>query len=385
MRENVPTAKRLVIKVGTRVLTESDNTLSLEVVRKIAAHSSNLIDEGKEVVIVSSGAIALGLNRMGLASRPKEINLLQAAAALGQSHLMQAYETAFRTTGRETAQILLTLEDIQKRDRYLNIRNTLLTLWEFRTVPVVNENDTVSFSEITFGDNDILAAHLANMIDADLLLILSDIGGLYDRDPRKTRQAELIAEVPRIDAQLFRSARGKGSAVSSGGMESKLKAAQIATRGGSGVIIAGGGETPLDRLLAGEEIGTYFLPAPRRIRGKKKWIAFNPKVEGSIVIDSGGERAIIQRRKSLLPAGITEVHGRFKMGSNVSIRNQRNEEIARGLTNFSSDELERIKGLRTDKIPQVLGTGSYFEEAVHRDNMAIVPDGSEQNGPEKIV
>jgi glutamate 5-kinase len=287
---------------------------------------------------------------------------------------MQSYETEFESYRCETAQILLTLEDIQDRDRYLNIRNTILTLWEYGAVPIVNENDTVSFEEITLGDNDMLAAHLCIMIDADLLVLLSDIDGLYDRDPRGVEKAEIIRNVARISDDLVRSARGKGSTVSSGGIESKVRAAQIATRGGIGAVIANGKSVDLNRLLAGEELGTFFVPGKRRIRGKKKWIAFNPNVEGKIFIDSGGERAITNSRKSLLPAGITGIEGSFKMGSNVAILSETGREIARGLTNFSSDDLEKIKGLQSSKIAQVLAVANYFEEVVHRDNMVVLGD-----------
>jgi glutamate 5-kinase len=372
MREGVSDVKRLVLKLGTRVLTENDNTLSSSVLRRIVGEAAELIRREKEIVIVSSGAIALGLSRIGLDRRPREINLLQAAASLGQSRLMQAYETEFKSARCETAQILLTLEDIQNRDRYLNIRNTILTLWEYGAVPIVNENDTVSFEEITFGDNDILAAHLAIMIDADLLVLLTDIDGLYDRDPKSEQKAEIIKSVKRVDADLIKSASGKGSSFSSGGMESKLRAAQIATRGGIGAVIANGKSIDLIGLLEGGEIGTFFVPAKKKIRGRKKWIAFNPNVEGKIIIDAGGERAITKNRKSLLPAGVIEIVGTFGMGSNVSILNEKGREVARGLTNFSSGDLNRIKGLQTSRIGQVLGSGDYFEEVVHRDNMVVL-------------
>jgi glutamate 5-kinase len=236
---------------------------------------------------------------------------------------------------------------------------------------VVNENDTVSFEEITFGDNDILAAHLANMIDADLLILLTDTDGLFSSDPRQDENAEIVSTVEKISDEIIGSARGKGSSFSSGGMESKLRAARSATQSGVGVVI-GNGRTPvLLRIAKGEEIGTYFVPAEKRIRGRKKWIAFYPKAEGQLVIDAGGERAICQSRKSLLPAGIMDVIGSFSRGDNVSILNEKRQEIARGLVNFSSSDLQKIKGLKTNKIPQVLGTNTIFDEAVHRDNMVV--------------
>jgi glutamate 5-kinase len=366
-------ARRIVIKLGTRVLTRGDNTVDEPVLGRIVSQAAALLAGGREVMIVTSGAIALGLRRMGLDTRPREINLLQAAASLGQSRLMQAYERKFADCGCETAQVLLTLEDIQSRERYLNIRNTMVTLWQHRAVPVVNENDTVSFEEITFGDNDVLSAHLANMIDADLLVLLSDIDGFYSADPKTDPSAKLIPTVERVEDRLFEFAQGKGSAFSLGGMESKLRAARIATRSGVGVVIARGKSADLAALFAGADVGSFFVPAPRHIRGKRKWIAFNPKVSGTVVIDAGGEKAVVEGRKSLLPAGVTEVTGRFGRGSTVAIVGAGGREIARGLTNFSSDEIARIKGLRSDKIAQVLGSESYFHEVVHRDNMVVVP------------
>lgn len=371
-REKVKSAKRVVIKLGTRVLTESDNTVAYPVLRSIVKQAAELALGGKEIIIVSSGAIALGLSRMRLERRPGDITLLQAAASLGQSRLMHAYENEFAGCGCETAQLLLTYEDIQNRKRYLNIRNTIFTLWSFGTIPIVNENDAVSFSEIRFGDNDLLAAYLANMIDADLLVLLTDIEGLYEKDPKKSPSSRLLSEVRKVDERLLEAVWGKGSSFSSGGMESKLKAARIAAKGGIGTVIASGRTCNLGRLFSGEEIGTFFLPSGRKMQGKKRWIAFSPKVAGRIVIDRGGEKAIVKEKKSLLPAGVRAVYGSFRLGSNVSIENEEHREIARGLSNFSSDEIKLIKGMNSKRIPEVLGSDTYFEEIVHRDNMVIL-------------
>lgn len=370
-RTLIRNAKRIVVKIGTRVLTENDNTLAQDVLSSIVKQVSNLIDGKRRFIIVSSGAIALGLNRMGLQARPSEINLLQAAAAMGQSRLMHFYELEFSKSKHETAQILLTYEDIQSRRRYLNIRNTIFSLWSYGAVPIVNENDTVSYEEIRFGDNDLLSAHLAVMIDADLLLILTSTDGVYDKNPSE-RGAAIIREIPKIGTDVKRLAKGKTSLFSSGGMESKLDAAEVATRSGVAVVIANGKIVNLRELLDGGEVGTYCVPNKERIKGKKKWIAMGSRIEGKIVIDRGGERAIVKEKKSLLPAGIKEVQGRFGIGSNVSILNEENVEIARGLVNFTSDELGAIKGLHTKKIPEVLGADTFFEEAVHRDNMVIL-------------
>jgi glutamate 5-kinase len=371
-REIVLSSKRVVFKLGTRVLTEGDNTLSIPVLRTIVGQVADLAQAGKQIIIVSSGAIALGLSRMRMDRRPGDITLLQAAASLGQSRLMHAYEDGFAGCGCETAQILLTYEDIQNRKRYLNIRNTIFTLWSFGTIPIVNENDAVSFSEIRFGDNDLIAAYLANMIDADLLVLLTDIEGLYEHDPKENPDSRLLSEVKRIDERVLKTSCGKGSTFSSGGMESKLKAARIATKGGIGTVIMSGRTCDIEALMKGEQIGTFFLPAGRKIKGKKRWIAFSPKTAGRIVIDSGGEKAIVSEKKSLLPAGVREVYGSFEIGSNVSIENTEHREIARGLSNFSSDEIRLIKGMNSKRIPDVLGSDTYFEEVVHRDNMVVL-------------
>ncbi len=371
-RELITKASRIVVKIGTKVLTKADNSLDFSTLKSIVGQLSTVLGGRRECIIVSSGAIALGLSRMGLKDRPKALNLLQAAAAMGQSRLMYAYESEFAESGRKTAQILLTVEDIQNRRRYLNIRNTIFTLWSTGAVPIVNENDSVSFSEIRFGDNDIIAAHLSNMIDADLLLILTDTDGVYDKNPKEFQAVKVIGEITEITDEIREEMSGKGSVFSSGGIESKLKAADIASRSGVGVIVANGRTVDIERLFRGDEIGTYFVPAEKKIRGRKKWIAFNPRVEGAVIIDRGGERAIVERKKSLLPAGIKEVVGNFKIGSNLSIKNEDRKEIARGLTNFSSDELKRIMGLNSRKIPEVLGVDSYFDEVIHRDNMVIV-------------
>ena len=382
-REQITHARRIVIKVGTRVATEGDNAFSTGVIGSLVRQVASLAEappangfpgtpRGRSFIIVSSGAIALGLNRMGMSDRPKELNLLQAAAAMGQSRLMHAYEREFEAVQRETAQILLTYEDIRSRARYLNIRNTIFTLWSFGVVPIVNENDTVSFAEIRFGDNDIISAHLANMLDADLLVMLTDTDGVYDRNPKLHPEALPLRTVEKVTDAVLAGAAGKGSLFSTGGMESKIRAADIATRSGVGVVIARGDGLDLKGILSGAEIGTWFVPARRRMRGRKKWMAFNPQTEGAIVVDGGAEKAILLQGRSLLPAGVKGIRGAFAMGSVISIINEQGREVARGLSNFSSEELEKIRGLNTKKIPEVLGTEAFFEEVVHRDNLVII-------------
>jgi len=371
-RDSIGKSERVVIKIGTKVITESDNSLSRNVISSIVKQIADPSNMGRDFIIVSSGAIALGLSRMGLDKRPKKINLLQAAASMGQSRLINVYESEFDDVNYKTSQILLTYEDIQNRERYLNIRNTIFTLWSYGVIPIVNENDTVSFSEIRFGDNDLIAAWLSNMIDADLLLILTDIDGVYNKNPNINSDAIILREIEKVDKKVKEYADGKGSIFSSGGMESKLKAAEIAAKSGIGVVIADGKTIDLKGLFDGKEIGTYFIPRERRIKGRKKWIAFNPKISGKLIIDKGGEKAIVHNKRSLLPAGIVDVIGDFNIGSNVSIQNEEHKEIARGLSNFSSKEIKKIKGLNTKKIADILDVETYFDEVVHRDNMVIL-------------
>jgi glutamate 5-kinase len=377
VRDPLRQARRIVLKVGTRVATEGDNAFARGVmgpfVRQVAAaRAASTTGSERSIIVVSSGAIALGLNRMRVAARPKELAMLQAAAAMGQSRLMHAYEQEFEAVGQETAQVLLTLEDIRSRTRYLNIRNTIFTLWSFGVVPIVNENDTVSYAEIRFGDNDIISAHLAAMLDADLLVILTDTDGVYDANPKTHRDARPLRTVERITDGLVASAEGKGSAFSSGGMASKIRAADIAVRAGVGVVIAKGAGLDLGRILAGEEVGTYFVPAARRLRGRKKWMAFNPTTEGAIEVDRGAERAIVRQGRSLLPAGVKAASGEFSMGAVISIRDAEGREIARGLSNYSREDLDRIKGLNSARIAAVLGVEAAFAEVVHRDNLVVV-------------
>jgi glutamate 5-kinase len=376
VRDPIRSSRRIVLKVGTRVATEGDNAFAHGVigpfVRQVAAARRTSPGGERSLIVVSSGAIALGLNRMRVSERPKELAMLQAAAAMGQSRLMHAYEREFEAADQETAQVLLTLEDIRSRARYLNIRNTIFTLWSFGVVPIVNENDTVSYAEIRFGDNDIISAHLAAMLDADLLVILTDTDGVYDANPKTHRDARPVRTVERITDGLVAGAEGKGSAFSSGGMASKIRAADIAVRAGVGVVIAKGEGLDLGRILDGEEIGTYFVPAARRLRGRKKWMAFNPRTEGVVTVDRGAERAIVRQGRSLLPAGVKAASGDFPVGGVVSIRDEDGHEIARGLSNYAREDLERIRGLNSARIAEVLGVEAAFAEVVHRDNLVVI-------------
>ena len=364
--------------MGTRVATEADNAFSTGVIGSLVRQISALMEppSARSFIIVRSGAIALGLNRLGMETRPKELDLLQAAAAVGQSRLMHAYEHEFEAVKRETAQILLTSEDIRGRTRYLNIRNTIFSLWSFGAVPIVNENDTVSFDEIRFGDNDIISAHIANMLDADLLVMLTDTDGVFDMNPKTHAEARVLRTVEKVTDAVLAGAEGKGSSFSSGGMESKIRAADIATQSGVGVVIARGEGLDLPGILEGREIGTWFVPTTRRMKGRKKWMAFNPRTDGSIMVDRGAERALLKQGRSLLPAGVKEIRGAFALGSVVSIINEDGSEVARGLSNFSSEDLERIRGMNTKRIPEILGAEAFFDEVVHRDNLVILSKGA---------
>jgi len=377
-RDSIRHARRIVIKVGTSVATEA-NVFSSGVMGSMVRQVAALMEppSSRSFLIVSSGAIALGLKKLGMESRPRELDLLQAAAAMGQSRLMHAYEHEFEAVKKETAQILLTSEDIRGRTRYLNIRNTIFRLWSFGAVPIVNENDTVSFDEIRFGDNDIISAHIANMLDADLLVMLTDTDGVFDMNPMTHAEARVLRTVEKVTDSVLAGAEGKGSSFSSGGMESKIRAADIATRSGVGVVIARGEGLDLRGILDGQEIGTWFVPTPRRMKGRKKWMAFNPRTDGAIVVDRGAERALVQQGRSLLPAGVKEIRGAFAMGGVISILDEEGLEVARGLSNFASGDLEKIRGMNTKKIPEVLGAEAYFGEVVHRDNLVIVAKGSE--------
>ena len=309
-REAITHARRIVIKVGTSVATAGDHAFAAGVIRPLVSQIAGLADgNARSFILVSSGAIALGLNRMRMSERPKGITLLQAAAAMGQSRLMQAYEIEFGQAGLETAQILLTYEDIRSRARYLNIRNTIFTLWSFGVVPIVNENDTVSFAEIRFGDNDIISAHLANMLDADLLVMLTDTDGLYDRNPRLDPQARILRTVEKVTDRELAGTHGKGSAFSSGGMESKIRAADIATRSGVGVVIAKGDGLDLAGILGGQEVGTWFVPAAAPHARTKEVDGVQPADGG---IHPGGPRGGEGHPGAgpIPPAGRSESHPR---------------------------------------------------------------------------
>jgi glutamate 5-kinase len=371
-QEIAAAAGTIVVKVGTRVLTRDDGSLDESRIEALAEQLHLLMKTGRKVVLVSSGAVASGMGRLGLTERPKDLAKLQAVAAVGQSCLVQSYDRIFRTLGRPAAQVLLTADELDERPRYLNVRNTLLTLLEYGAVPIINENDTVSTEELetTFGDNDRLAAMVTNLIRAPLLVLLSDVMGLYDGDPREPG-SKLISTVAKLDDSIFGLVRDKKTGLSKGGMASKLNAARMATLAGENVIITSGRDfSVLGRIAAGEEVGTLFVAQGQAITSWKRWIGFTAQPRGALVVDDGARRAVESTGRSLLAIGVVDAQGDFTKGDVVALRDKTGAEFARGLTNYSAAEVLRIKGLKTDAIAAALGHCPY-QEVIHRDNMAV--------------
>lgn len=369
-REVIETAKTLVVKVGTNALSNADDTLDVARIAALAEQLHLVRKSGRKVVLVSSGAIGAGLGLLGLTQRPDDLPHLQAAAAVGQAHLIRQYDDCLRKHGYHAAQLLLTANDFKSRARYLNVRNTLLTLFEYGTLPIVNENDTVSVEEIRFGDNDRLAALVANLLDAPLLVILSVIDGLYDGDPANP-DSKVISLVEKWDENLLGLASQSRSTRGTGGMQSKLDAARMATAVGENVIIANGlNPRVLTDILEGKEVGTLFLAQGASVPAWKRWIGYNVPPKGRLVLDDGARRAVEQLGKSLLAIGIKEVRGEFDKGTIVSLVDHQGVEFARGLTNYNSVDAARIAGKRSDKIHEVLGQVPYAE-VIHRDNLVV--------------
>ena len=374
LRQEIATqADTLVVKVGTRVLTHADGTLNEQRIAGLAEELHAVLQTGRQVAVVSSGAVGAGMSQLGLTERPTDLAKLQAVAAIGQTKLIEAYDRTLRNYGHHAAQVLLTAEDLDDRARYLNVRNTLVTLLRLGAVPVINENDTVAVDElmITFGDNDRLAAVVTNLLRAPLLVILSDVDGLFDGDPKQAGSRR-IPVVSRCDETVESHVRDGKTQLSKGGMSSKLRAARMVTLAGENVIVASG-RVPdvLRRILNGEDIGTLFLAQGKSISPWKRWLGFSAQPRGRIFLDRGACRAIVEQGTSLLAIGITRADGDFQKGDAVVLCDDDGREVARGLTNYASAEVERIKGLKSDKIAQVLGHRPY-EEVVHRDNLAVL-------------
>jgi glutamate 5-kinase len=366
-------AKRVIVKVGSNVLTE-DSGLDLNVVRSISRQICRLIDRGLEVILVTSGAMAAGLRKIGLARRPDEIPKRQAISAVGQASLIMEYENAFERYGNKVAQILLTSEDLNNRKRYLNARNTLYTLLSWQVVPIVNENDTVAIESIKFGDNDNLAAMIALLMDADILIILSDIDGLYAKDPRAHPDAELIPTVTAFKKSLEKVAGDIPGSLGTGGMLSKIKAAKKVTSAGVPMVIANGNVPDiLEKLFDGGTYGTFFVPQAERLPSRKCWIGYSLKPEGVIVIDQGAATAVLKRGKSLLASGIAGVEGDFGIGAPVEFKTAESEILGTGLVNYSAADIRKIMGLQSRQIQDRLGEKPY-DEVIHRDNLVITTE-----------
>ncbi len=369
-RQRLSQARRWVVKIGSALLTNDGRGLNREGIAAWAGQMASLRKQGIELVLVSSGSVAEGMSRLGWEKRPHALHDLQAAAAVGQMGLVQAYESCFQGYGLHTAQILLTHDDLSNRGRYLNARSTLRTLLELGAVPVVNENDTVVTDEIRFGDNDTLAALVANLVEAELLVILTDQAGLCDSDPRSNPDARLLSEVRAEDSSLEALAGGAGS-LGRGGMLTKVKAARLAARSGTATVVASGREDAvLTRIAAAEPLGTLFIPENEPQAARKRWLAGHLQLRGRIVLDAGAVRALCEGGRSLLPVGVSGVDGLFARGEMVSCHDSEGRELARGLVNYSADEVSRIMGHSSDAIEGLLG---YLgeEELIHRDNLIL--------------
>ena len=365
-------AKRVVIKIGSSVLTNEYGVLSEGVFDEIAGEISRIKSRGIEPIIVSSGAIAAGMKKLNLGVKPRDISMKQAIAACGQSALMWYYEKAFLAFGEKVAQILLTHDALSVRKRFLNARKTLFTLLGMGVIPIVNENDTVAVEEIMLGDNDNLAALVTSLVGADLLVLLTDIDGLYNKNPRNHRDAELITLIDEIDERIEEIAGETFGRTTTGGMRTKIEASKTAAAFGVPTIIANGkNPNMLSEIFSGKEVGTLFLPAKEKLKGRKHWIAFTLKLSGEIRIDDGAKRAILSSGKSLLPAGIKEVSGEFEIGELVRCVDDNEKEIARGLSSYSSDEIRKIAGAKTSEIEKILGY-KYSDEVIHRNDLVVV-------------
>ncbi len=369
-KELLTAAKRIVIKVGTSTLTHPNGKLNLFRMESLARDISDLSNRGLEVILVSSGAISAGMGRMGIAEKPKAMPEKQALAAVGQGILLHMYEKLFGEYEQIVAQVLLTKDDIQNRERYLNARNTLFALLNYGVIPIINENDTVVVEEIKFGENDTLSALVAGLVDADLLVLLSDIEGLYTADPRIDDDAQYIDVVEEITPEIESLAGDSVSKLACGGMVTKIKAARIACGMGVPMVVANGSRGGIIReIIEGKERGTLFLPRGGHLNSRKCWIAFGSKTSGLIRLDRGAEQAIVKKGKSLLPSGIIGVEGEFSRGYVVSLYGSKGE-IARGIVNYGSADIDKIKGCQSNEIMEKLGYKDD-DEVIHRDNLTL--------------
>ncbi len=371
-RENLAQAKRVVVKVGTSTLTHSTGKLNLWRIEKLVRELADLGNQGKEIILVTSGAVGAGMDLLGLKEKPKTIPEKQAAAAVGQGRLMHTYEKFFSEHGQVVAQVLLTREDSVKRTRYTNCRNTLLTLLKMGVIPIINENDAVAIDELKIGDNDTLSAMVASIVDADVLIILSDIEGVYTDNPQSNPEATLIGEIGDITPAIEALAGGAGSLRGTGGMYTKIQAGKIAVNSGVSMVIASGlRDGVLRDVLAGVNVGTIFLSKENRLQVRKRWLAFGARTQGIITVDKGCEKAILSGGSSVLAAGIKKVEGDFEHGNTISVMTMEGREIARGIANYNGRETKKIMGAHTNKLTEILGSKPY-DEVIHRDNMVLL-------------
>ena len=371
-RQHIKKSKRCVIKIGSALLTNDGAALNMTGIATWVEQISNLRQSGIEVVLVSSGAVAEGMCRLGLTKRPETLHELQAAAAVGQMGLIQSYESEFQKYNLHTAQILLTHDDLSNRQRYLNARNTVRSLLNLGVVPIINENDTVVTDEIRFGDNDTLAALVANLIEADYLLILTDQNGLFDRNPREHDDAQLISEASADDNTLAAMAEGGAGTFGRGGMATKVSAAKLAARSGTSTLIASGKEQNIiEKMFSGEEIGTLLYAEQNPVTARKQWLAGHLQIKGKLILDDGAVKKLCDSGSSLLAVGVSDVQGEFSRGEIVSCISTKGKEIARGLVNYNSTEVTKIKGKMSNEIESVLG---YVDdsELIHRDNLVLL-------------
>src|SRR5512143_1549904 len=370
-KDMIKRARRVVIKIGSTVVASRGSGVDRRRISGLAAEFAAIRGRGVELVVVTSGAVAAGMGRLGLSERPKTLELKQAAASVGQTSLMRMYEKCLDKHGIGVGQMLLTSADLSDRRRFLNARCTLNKLIEYGVIPIINENDTVSTEELKFSDNDNLAALVANLAEADTLVILSDVDGLFDKDPAN-KDARLIGEVECVSPEVERMAGGSCSVLGTGGMSSKLQAAKKAVAGGSACFIINGKKSGnITRLFDGEQVGTLIAPGKECMSSKKHWIAFTMRGKGRVVVDDGAARAILTKGKSLLPSGIKAVEGRFDAGDAVDICDTNGNTIARGLIHYSRDEVDKIKGVKSADIEAALGY-KYCDEVIHRDDLVVI-------------
>ena len=371
-RARLQEAGRIVVKVGTSTLAYGPGRLNLLRIEKLVRELADLANQGKESLLVSSGAIAAGLGRIGLDKKPDSIPQKQAVAAIGQSVLMHVYEKFFSEYGKVMGQVLLTKENSARHHQYIHSRNALLALLEMGVIPVINENDAVAVDEIKIGDNDSLSATVATLVDADALIILSDIDGLYTANPQEDAEARLLDEVCEITPELERIAGGSGSDMGTGGMSTKIDAAKVAMNAGVTMVIAPGGrDGVLHEILSGKHVGTVFPAKPSHLKVRKSWLAFGKRLDGDIIVDDGCVQAMVKNGSSILAAGIVECDGEFRAGNTVRVLNKKKQEIARGIVNYDTGELRKILGRQTKEFSGLL-QGKIHDEVIHRDNMVLM-------------